>query len=1055
MNFRAFVFALVATGTVACGSSTTDDITTYPLGGTITGLAGQLTLSDGQDTKSFTANGAFTFPTQLKSDQSYTVSITAQPDHQQCTLASASGTASASSVNAVQVTCVSAHDLGGTVSGLDAGGTLVLTNNGADPTTVSANGNFHFATPVLSNSNYVVAVSQQPSGQTCTVATGSGNIGDADYMGAAVSCTENIYSVGGQVVGLATNGNMVLTNNQTSTLNIVASGSFSFGDGVPHNSPYSVAVTKQPSGQTCAVSGGNGIVGDANLTSVVVNCNNNLYNVTGTLLGLAAGGNVVLLDNNTDSLQVAANGAFTFATQVQYTGSYAVSVGTQPYGQTCSVSSTSNTVGAGDVSVTVSCSNNPFTLGGTVAGLATNGNVKVANGTDIATVLANGSFTFTQPVNYQSNYGVTVSTQPVGQTCGVTNPNGTMNGNVTNVAVNCNNNLYTVGGTLSGLVANTNVVVANNTTDTRTLSANGAFTFATSVAYMGNYNVVITQQPQGQTCTLTGASGAVPAANVTSVGLACSPNNYPVGVNVTGLAAGQTLTVSDGSSLSVTANGNTNFATPLAYGSTYSVSITGQPTTQVCSITSGGTNLTVGTANNVATSITCSTAYNVGGTVTGLNGNIVLSDGSSQTVSLTTGASAFTFAQRYAANATYTVSVASQPVGQNCNVTNGTGTITNANVTNVAVACAAFTRLANNQNAVAWAGQTAANANAANQGGAAAQGTLNLPSGSVYVNASKMYVADTSNNRVLAYAAVPTTGAAGNASFVLGQASGAYTATGSATSAAGMFQPSTPGLNGATNFAVADTNNNRILVYTGVPTATASAVSFVGQATATTRASGCTGTTLNAPRHAITTPSGLFVVADTNNNRVLIWNTAASAVGGTTAATFVLGQSAATTCTAAATVSASTLNAPTSLWADTTRLYVADTGNNRVLIYTLSGLATGQAASVIIGQSTVSGAAAATTSTGLSSPKAVFGANGQLFVADTGNNRVLVYNSIPTANGAAASVVLGQANLNTGTANTGGTTAAALSGPTGVTVSGTQFIVTDTGNSRVLVYNSN
>ena len=65
--------------------------------------------------------------------------------------------------------------VGGTVSGLS--GTVVLQDNGGDNLSVTANGSFTFATKVASGSAYSVTVKTNPSGQTCTVTSGSGHGG--------------------------------------------------------------------------------------------------------------------------------------------------------------------------------------------------------------------------------------------------------------------------------------------------------------------------------------------------------------------------------------------------------------------------------------------------------------------------------------------------------------------------------------------------------------------------------------------------------------------------------------------------------------------------------------------------------------------------------------------------------------------------------------------------------------------------------------------------------------------------------------------------------------
>ncbi len=66
---------------------------------------------------------------------------------------------------------------------------------------------------------------------------------------------------------------------------------------------------------------------------------------------------MTLLDNGTDSLTVTANGAFTFKTALATGATYSVTVGTQPTGETCTVTNGSGTVGSANVTnVAVACS---------------------------------------------------------------------------------------------------------------------------------------------------------------------------------------------------------------------------------------------------------------------------------------------------------------------------------------------------------------------------------------------------------------------------------------------------------------------------------------------------------------------------------------------------------------------------------------------------------------------------------------------------------------------------------------------------------------------------
>ena len=81
---------------------------------------------------------------------------------------------------------------------------------------------------------------------------------------------------------------------------------------------------------------------------------------------------------------------------------------------------------------------------------------------------------------------------------------------------------YTVGGAVSGLASGESVSLANNGTDTLTVSGNNTFTFAAKVDQNGSYTVTVTAQPNGQSCTVMSGSGSGVSANVTAVSVACT-----------------------------------------------------------------------------------------------------------------------------------------------------------------------------------------------------------------------------------------------------------------------------------------------------------------------------------------------------------------------------------------------------------------------------------------------------------------------------------------------------------------------------------------------------
>ena len=140
-----------------------------------------------------------------------------------------------------------------------------------------------------------------------------------------------------------------------------------------------------------------------------------------------------------------------------------------------------------------------------------------------------------------------------------------------------------------------------------------------------------------------------------------------------------------------------------------------------------------------------------------------------------------------------------------------------------------------------------------------------------------------------------------------------------------------------------------------------------------------------------------------------------------------------------------------------TRLFVADTTNNRVLIWNTIPVANQTAANLVLGQTTftsITANAPGITSASLSAPSSITSNGTQLAVSDFTNNRVLLWNTIPTVNGQAANVVLGQALFTTVTANSGGIGAGSISGSRGVYFDGTKLFVADSTNQRILIWNT-
>ena len=312
-------------------------------------------------------------------------------------------------------------------------------------------------------------------------------------------------------------------------------------------------------------------------------------------------------------------------------------------------------------------------------------------------------------------------------------------------------------------------------------------------------------------------------------------------------------------------------------------------------------------------------------------------------------------------------------------------------------------------------------------------------------------------------------------------------------------------------------NNNRVLVYTNIsqyvyaPTAEVPQGSgcpvcignaSVGQASLVLgQPDFTTATNPYTTQFGFRNPTGvasdgkILVVSDTDNNRVLIWKTIPTTID--QPADIVLGQKDFTS--SAIGLTSSAFRGPQGVWVQGTKIFVADTDNSRVMIWNSIPTANNQPADVVLGEPNFTTAPPATTSvlpataSNLFSPVSVTSDGQRLFVTDLGNNRVLIWNSIPTQNAQPADVVVGQPNMTSGGDNDAlpncvvdGTDAdgfstysagcqpfcpsvsidsagtpvypvrcgRTLSYPRFALSDGTRLFIADGGNDRVLVYNN-
>ena len=162
---------------------------------------------------------------------------------------------------------------------------------------------------------------------------------------------------------------------------------------------------------------------------------------------------------------------------------------------------------------------------------------------------------------------------------------------------------FSIGGSVTGL-SGTGLVLQDNGGDNLPVSASGSFTFPTKVNSGAAYSVTVMTQPSNQTCTVANGSGTA-SANVTNVAVSCAAasSNLTIGGTVTGLSGtGLVLQDNGGDNLTVSKNGAFTFATALATGKAYAVTVATQPSSpsQSCTVTNGtGTTASTNVTNIV------------------------------------------------------------------------------------------------------------------------------------------------------------------------------------------------------------------------------------------------------------------------------------------------------------------------------------------------------------------------------------------------------------------------------------------------------------------------
>jgi hypothetical protein len=259
--------------------------------------------------------------------------------------------------------------------------------------------------------------------------------------------------------------------------------------------------------------------------------------------------------------------------------------------------------------------------------------------------------------------------------------------------------------------------------------------------------------------------------------------------------------------------------------------------------------------------------------------------------------------------------------------------------------------------------------------------------------------------------------------------------------ASSLNTPDAIAVDASNGLYAADFNNNRVLYFQQGSTTATRVYGQAGSFTSNTQNNGgVTASGLLVPKGLGLDSSGNLYVADTGNNRVLFYSS------GSTTATRVYGQGGNFNQNLANNggISANSLNSPMCVKVDSNgNVYVCDVNNKRVLVYA-SGSTTATRVYGTGGSFTVVGTGA---SNSVTNPVDIaFDSTGNVYISDT--NRVLVFTGTATT----ATSVIGQTSF---TSSLSGCTASLFNGVLGITVDSSGNLYVGDDNARVLMFPTN
>ncbi|MCG8609703.1 MAG: DUF4214 domain-containing protein [Pseudomonadales bacterium] len=661
----------------------------YTVSGTATGIAGSVSVQLNGAEEISTASGTFSFSTQLLTGETYQVELTDTPAGQTCQIANNQGTVSNASITNIAIVCQDETGFNVSILVQGASDQVGLSLNGAS-TEFFSNGIGQFTVQLQNGQTYSVSLITAPNGQSCALSSASGTVSGSDVADIQVNCEDqpSSFTVGGQIsgadgqIGLRLNGGIA---------NVFSNGSFVFSSELTNGASYTVTLISSPTGQTCTVNNGTGTISNTDVTDLAITCEDTAsleFSVGGSVSGL--NGSLQLSLNGQSTLTLTGNQSFQFPDSLPAGSAYSVQIVSSPSTQECSLSGGSGSISNSDISsVSVTCitpTEQTYAVGGTVSGsnsaltLTLNGNYTVT--------ITNGAFQFPSVLSSGDSFSVVLSNVAGTQQCSISNSTGVIQtANVTSVNVTCVTpaNDYDVDVSVSGVTGS--VVLSLNSASQITVS-NGISSFPVALVDGSSYSVSVATPPDNQVCSVSNGSGQIAGSDVL-VSVSCvtieEPSGFSVSGTVSGAVTGLVIALNSQETLT-TSGGSFTFSQLLAEGESYTVSLGSVPQGFSCSVLNGSGVITGANIANVQIScVEQASTFSVGGTVSGPVSGLILGLNGTDTVSAATGA--FTFSEQLADGANYSVSVVNVSQDYSCSVSNGSGVVSGANITNIQVVC--------------------------------------------------------------------------------------------------------------------------------------------------------------------------------------------------------------------------------------------------------------------------------------------------------------------------------------------------------------------------------